>query len=187
MNLRPEIFIAAILLTFACSRKPMSDSRQVRQPDSGFVELTVYRNDPYCSGVRPPFDMNKTGQKPKALAAETFFVKSGEQNNPDLAPLDSAVTDESGKLRFSLPPGKYCLVRRDKVDRRHQVEMYLKYEQPTKDYSAIDKACFQEWLKRPDFIFQVEKNKSLSLTLTVDFYCWWKINPCVQYRGPLPP
>ena len=175
-------FFLAILLFCGCKstdKMPTQGTIQV------FIQLTTTSS--YCGGAKPPVELQAELATPKPLPSVEIFVRRGDHNDVREAIVTSAISDDQGKLRFDLPPGKYCLVTKDKSDDKKFHELNSRYAQETEQWSAIDSVCLTEWLRTPDLAIEVSQSGGREYALNIHQPCIWKSVPCANYKGPYPP
>ena len=140
----------------------------------------------YCQGAKPTEELLKELRTPKAFAGKKFFIRKGALNNLKAPIIASVVTDSSGKFKVSLNNGIYCVVSENKKDKSIYNQYIMEHSKKTKDYAAVDMQCLNNWIKTPDFSFEVKK---ASVTMDHNYVspCPWETLPCIQFTGPLPP
>ncbi len=162
--------------------------KSTRGSEDRLFNVTIYvtRTDSYCGGARPTDEILNAITSPKPLADKEIFIRPGSVNNTEDKILGQGVSDKNGIVVLNLPKGNYHLVFSNKSDRSFSEELLKTYEEKSQNYSAINKACLEEWLKQPELLFEV-KAKDAVFTVNWNQPCPWHAVPCVNYTGPLPP
>lgn len=155
------------------------------------IQGQLTTTESWCGGMRPTPEIEKNLRIPKALPNTKIYIRKGTVNDPKSKIIQTVTSDANGNFSVKLPAGKYVIVDEKKKDRKYAEELLKKFEKETQNYSAIDKNCLEEWLKTPDFTFEIDANGTLKNmdTLKVNYHlpCSFRSVPCVQYRGPMPP
>ncbi len=176
-------FLCLILLLY-CSCK---SANKIKAGGVVPVIVQVTTTSSYCGGARPPEELETELATPKPYPAIEIFVRQGETNDLNNPILLSGVSDEFGKIRFDLPPGKYSLVTRDKSDKSKFEELLKTYSLESEQWSSIDRTCLTEWLNTPDLVMNVEPGGIQESSINIHIPCFWGAVPCANYKGPFPP
>jgi hypothetical protein len=174
-----------VLFLFACRQKSAVNTK--KNEPTHTVKIQFTQTESYCGGARPSEEMLENLAIPKAALGKPFFIKSGNQNDPDNT--EFVFVGESngeGFAEFKLSKGEYCLVFDEKKDRNYVNDLQARYSKSTEHYSALDQSCIETWLTQPDLFIEV-KDSALLLGVNIHKVCSWQTIPCVDYRGPLPP
>lgn len=176
----------AVLWPMAVSQILMCKSTSELSNKSLKVLIKLTQTASYCGGARPSEEMLNEMRSEKPLAGEEIFIRSGTANNPEDKILTQGKSDSNGVVALKLPKGNFYMVFGNKKNRDFSDELIKTYEVKSENYSAINKACLEEWLKQPELLMEV-KEQGDSFKVNWNQPCPWHAVPCTSYTGPLPP
>jgi hypothetical protein len=151
------------------------------------VEFHLQKTATYCGGARPSDEMLAELSIPKPLADYQFYIKAGDVNDPDVPALFSSFTDDAGLAYVPLKPGKYLVVFEDKQDWTQYNAWKKMYSESSSNHSPIDTTCLLQWIKQPEFVFEVVADSACKVEFTKVQKCFWNEVPCLDYTGSIPP
>lgn len=157
----------------------------------GVLHLRATWSEPWCGGMEP-----EPGVWPRTTPWRgRMYIRAAKPdstgrfaiNDVDLPIFDTIRTDGSGNGYLALPPGHYLVLDRDRVDRARHDQILRDFARPTPHQDAVNKDCLKQWLHGPFGVIRIAARDTLHLDLPLHGQCPWYSNPCVNYRGPLPP
>mgnify|MGYP000191606605 CR=1 FL=1 len=152
------------------------------------VQGQVTESRIWCGGARPPEDLVKELATPVSIPNYDLYIREGKVNDINAPILHHVKTDDKGKFSIELSPGTYTVVDINKKDVEVYQEMKKNYGLETNDFGALDLKCYDNFLKRPDFLVKVSPKQGSTMNVNHNYVrqCEWSRIPCVEFKGPLP-
>ncbi len=169
------IFLLCIILAVSAWKyKPKLHKASRKFTVSGTIMQTVS----YCGGAAPSRQIQDSSNTPHAIPYAKLFVKSGSSNKQDGRIIQTINADQEGNFKISLPAGKYCMLEEWKAGT---------FKLPSNDNNhKVDSACYRDLYNSCDFEILVAHKNIHQLKIVFHRTCSYN-QPCVSYRGPLPP
>jgi len=147
------------------------------------VTITLQTHRPYCGGAPPTPEMMNGIYEP---LQEVVFYISPDNDSSDQKEFTEVKTDINGQFTLDLIKGRtYYLFQGDKLG--SEQDFIEKYSVNQKFYENRGDDCLIEWMKTPDFSFELTRESGDGITLTQSHKCFTGANPCLVYNGPMPP
>ncbi len=143
------------------------------------ISIQVTQTSDYCGGAAPSEEILQEMKKPSPCLQKMIYLKSGTKNSSSLPILDSAKTDEWGRVKFKINKRlNYCIVESWKA-------WPFKKPDPT-EFIQWDYVCLQQAYEKPDYL--IKSGTLLKNTIQLNYHKSCFYNPfCGNYSGPLPP
>lgn len=144
-----------------------------------WVTIQVTQTSSYCGGAAPSEEILQELKKPSPFPRKMIYLKLGTKNTSKLPILDSAITDELGRVKFKIKKGSnYCVLESWKA---------WPYKKPEPiEFIQWDYTCLQQAYEKADLLLKAGASFKNTLQLNYHKSCFY--NPfCGNYSGPLPP
>ena len=180
--------ILCLFLFLVCLMDLSAQRRKISRKSSPvLVNLTITQTRNWCGGARPTEEMEQEFRTPKPYPNCTIYIRK-DSNILTKPILYTLRTNENGKTRIGLAPGKYTIVNIEKKDDSVYRATINKYQNATETTGPIDVNCYNIFMAEPDFTIIVPRNtRSLSKNHNYHKHCNWSGAPCVEFRGHYPP
>jgi len=173
------VYIVLVFIIVACSNAKNS----IRQNGDSNITIIAAVHTPYCGGAYPTPEQERGFITP--LANESFVIKRGSVNVENEPVVLRVVSNDEGRIEFTLPAGEYVLLNNSKGETfKRFYEQFKKPEGNSVKYG--DEKCYREWYEKPELHFIVTEKKH-EFAFTRNTRCFVGANPCMIYDGPLPP
>jgi hypothetical protein len=172
------LFTLAAACSF-CSPKASAPPSVHQYTVSGIITQT----HAYCGGARPSDKMLEDLRTPKPFPGKKLFVKNGTENTAGLKVLGEIIADSAGHFRLQLPPGSYCIVEQEQINK---LDLDNFRKKKTTDLQ-LDEACLKQWWGKCLMSFEITTADKTDLNINFHFPCFTNGIPCMRYSGPLPP
>ena len=171
---------------FACSntKKVNVSEKQIEKFD---VVINATTTQAYCGGAKPSEEVLKELNTPSPAPNVNLYLRKGDSNNIENEIDYQFTTDDSGKVKTSLPAGRYSIVFENKKNRATYDGLLEKYGKETSYQTAIDTTCLNMFFAQPNVVLIVEEKNENAITVNRMLHCQWTRIPCSNYKGELPP
>jgi hypothetical protein len=172
-----------IALFFTLFTVGCSITKQAPQENTAKFKAEIVLNSvrPHCGGALLSLE-DSQGRLIPIMNTDYFLIQSFD-SIPDFSKYQTIKTNELGTIKVDLSEGIYHLFHKDKS---LNIDAWLKLKQRQgENYKNAPESCFLDWKKRPDFIFEIKSDSTISLSER--HRCFTGNNPCIEYYGPYPP
>jgi len=171
------LLVLLIPLYWSCSQKAIPAGTLLYR-----VSGKITQSHAYCGGARPPQALLDEMTKPTPFPGKKLFIRSGSENSSAKPVLKEIVSDSLGLFSILLPPGNYCVVQEDQVNKLD----IAAFRKKLTSYDKLDETCLQQWWDKCFLTFEVGSADKTNLNIHFHFPCFTNGLPCITYTGPLP-
>lgn len=142
----------------------------------------ITRTQSYCKGIAPTPEEEREYKREKPYAGKVLYIKSGKINTGKQDVLAEVVTDSKGEFVIFLPPGEYCFIQKEQLNKK------ILETWNTKGNNLSDSDCLKNWWASCIKKITVFENDITDITFHFHKPCFLPENvPCIRYNGPVPP
>jgi hypothetical protein len=173
-----KLFCAIFLAVAAFISSSWIGTANQHRKQKFLVTGSIRQTVSYCGGAEPTQQILDSCNTPRAVPYAKLFVKLGKTNVGRAAVIETIKADAKGNFSVRLPPGSYCLVEEWKSK---------PFKLPAISANkTVDSACLRNLYNTCDYELKITKKNISHVEIIFHRTCSYN-QPCISYRGPLPP